>query len=75
VGSCPPSVPSGTFALLITKTDPGKKDIAINGSPAVIEFGINPFYLPLGQNNIVEFGGRVKEYYFEECKIVYEKVK
>jgi len=74
-GTCPRTVPSGTWVLVITKTSEGKGNITINGVQHKVNVGANAFYLQLETYYVVKIGGKSYEFRVSPCKIVYLKMK
>lgn len=74
-GACPPSVPKGTWALVITNSSFKKKTIYVNGAKTLLQPGPNAIYLKLKQTHSLEIDGKTSYVKQEICKIVYMKVK
>jgi hypothetical protein len=69
-GSCPGSVPSGQFVLVVFKGTARKGTLNINGSPVKVNQGPNVFYLPLNKGHVVKIGDKSYELYYDKCKVV-----
>jgi hypothetical protein len=74
-GTCPRTVPSGTWVLMVTKSGQGKGSIEINGSENKVTQGVNVFYLQLETYYTVKVGGKTYEFRVSPCKVVYLKMK
>ncbi len=74
-GSCPRTVPSGSWVLVVLKSSPGKGTIEINGRGQRIDLGPNVFYLPLNSVQVIKIGEKTYEFNYAVCKIVNLKAK
>jgi hypothetical protein len=70
VGSCPNTVPSGMFVLIVSKSSPKTGKFEIDGSSTKAVQGVNVYYLTLKKNHIVHIGSKSYELYYDICKIV-----
>jgi hypothetical protein len=74
-GSCPVTIPKGSWVLVVTKSSNTKSSVTINGRDSKLQLGPNVFYLPLGSYTVVKLGGKTYEYRIDVCKLVYLKAK
>jgi hypothetical protein len=73
-GSCPRTVPSGSWALVVTAVGNNVK-IEINGVVYELKELNTVFYLNLNTNYVVKTSNRTYEYFLTACKVIYIKAK
>jgi hypothetical protein len=73
-GACPPTLPNGTWALVIFKQSSGRERIEIDGAREILLHGQNAFYLKLNQMHTIVIKGKTYYYKYDKCQIIYLKI-